>query len=274
MENILNTEMRNPKTMHLDKMNTSEIVEIMTDENFCAANAVKAASNEISEAIDIITEAFSKGGRLFFIGAGTSGRLGILDASECPPTFGVPYDMVVGIIAGGEKSLTRASENAEDSRENGMADILSHKVCQNDCVVGISASGGASYVVGALCAAKENGAKTVALTCNYNSPIEEYADITVVTDTGAEVVTGSTRLKAGTAHKMVLNILTTASMIKSGYIYENMMINLKPSNAKLRNRMINIVREIIACDSDRALFLLENNEWNIKKAIEYAKQKS
>ncbi len=271
MKNTLKTEMRNPKTTHIDRMSIPEIVDIMTTENLCAVNAVKAAAQEIGTAVDAVCNSFSNGGRLYFIGAGTSGRLGVLEAAECPPTFGVPHDMVTGIIAGGEKSMFRAAENAEDIFESGKNDILAHAVSENDCVVGISAAGGASYVIGAFCAAKERGATTIALTCNAETPLQEHADICIITDTGAEVITGSTRLKAGTAHKMVLNILTTASMTKSGYVYENLMINLKPSNLKLRKRMVGIVCEILNCDEAHAESLLENNGWRIRPAIESEK---
>lgn len=271
MKRILKTEERNPQTMQIDTMCTAEIVDIMAEANFRAAEAVRAAAKEIGRAVDAVCETFSKGGRLFFIGAGTSGRLGVLEAAECPPTFGVSHEMVQGIIAGGEKSMFRAAENAEDISENGKADMRAHHVGKNDCVVGISAAGGAAYVVGAFQEAREQGATTVALTCNEDTPLEANADICIITDTGAEVITGSTRLKAGTAHKMVLNILTTAAMTKSGYVYENMMINLKPSNLKLRDRMIRIVCEILGCDKERAEALLEQNDWSIRKAAESGK---
>ena len=269
---MLKTEMRNEKTMHFDKMSTAEMVAVMAEENYNAVKAVEAASPDIAKAVDAITEAFERGGRLYFIGAGTSGRLGVLDAAECPPTFGVSRDTVVGIIAGGQDCMFRAAEGEEDVREAGIADISSHGVGVNDVLVGISVAGGAAYVVGALETAKARGAVTVALTSNENAPISKVADITILTDTGPEVITGSTRLKAGTAHKMVLNILTTCAMSKTGKVYENMMINLRPTNIKLTARMVRIVGEIAGCDEARARELLEEGEWNIRKAVEIAEK--
>ena len=241
---MLKTEMRNERTMHFDKMSTSEMVAAMAAENYNSARAVEAASEDIARAVDAVAEAFGKGGRLFMIGAGTSGRLGVLDAAECPPTFGVSRDTVVGIIAGGHDCMFRAAEGEEDDEAAGRRDISSHGVGVNDVLIGISVAGGAAYVVGALEEAGARGAVTVALTSNPDTPISRAADITIFTDTGAEVITGSTRLKAGTAHKMVLNMITTCAMSKTGKVYENMMINLRPSNIKLTARMVRIVTEI------------------------------
>lgn len=259
--------MRNPATTHIDQMTTKEMLSVIATENYNAARAVEAAIPSITLAVDTITEAFQKGGRLFFIGAGTSGRLGVLDAAECPPTYGVPYDMVNGIIAGGPDCVFRASEQAEDLEENGALDIVNNNVTAKDVVVGISVAGGAAYVVGALKKAHQLGAATIALTCNEDCPIEQVSDICICTDTGAEVITGSTRMKAGSAHKMVLNMLTTCSMVKLGNVYENMMINLKPTNIKLRKRMIQIVCDICECGADEAEILLEQNEWKIREAV-------
>ena len=265
---MLKTEMRNPYTTHFDKMSSAEQVAAMCRENANAVLAVEKATPQIAKAIDAVANAFANGKRLFFIGAGTSGRLGVLDAAECPPTFGVPRDMVQGIIAGGKERMFSASENDEDKFENGVADIENAGVCEGDVLVGISVAGGASYVVGALKEARARGAITVALTSNFDTPIAECADITIVTDTGAEVITGSTRLKAGTAHKMVLNMLTTCAMAQTGKVYENMMINLKPSNVKLRARVIRITREILECDEETAIAKLEANDWSIRRAVE------
>lgn len=259
--------MRNPLTMNFDKMSTEEMVSVMTLENANAVRAVEAASESIAKAIDTVAEAFSNGNRLFFIGAGTSGRLGVLDASECPPTFGVSPDMVQGIIAGGKECMFRAAENAEDLSINGRDDVISYGIRAGDVLVGISVAGNAAYVREALRTAKELGAHTVALTCNDKAQISEFADISIVTDTGAEVLTGSTRLKAGTAHKMVLNMITTCAMTKIGNVYENLMINLRPTNDKLRDRTIRIVQEILGCKRDEAIEKLENNEWNIRRAV-------
>lgn len=264
---MLKTEMRNPLTMNFDKMSTEEMVSVMTLENANAVRAVEAASGSIAKAIDTVAEAFSNGNRLFFIGAGTSGRLGVLDASECPPTFGVSPDMVQGIIAGGKECMFRAAENAEDLSINGRDDVISCGIRAGDVLIGISVAGNAAYVREALRTAKELGAHTVALTCNDKAQISEFADISIVTDTGAEVLTGSTRLKAGTAHKMVLNMITTCAMTKIGNVYENLMINLRPTNDKLRDRTIRIVQEILACERDEAIEKLENNEWNIRRAV-------
>lgn len=260
--------MRNPATTHIDQMSTKEMLSVIAAENYNAARAVEEAIPSITLAVDAITEAFKQGGRLFFIGAGTSGRLGILDAVECPPTYGVPYDMVNGIIAGGPDCVFRASENAEDLEEKGILDIEKHGVRAGDAVVGISVAGGAAYVVGALKKAHSLGAVTIALTCNENTPLEQVSDICICTDTGAEVITGSTRMKAGSAHKMVLNMLTTCAMVKVGNVYENMMINLKPTNIKLRKRMIQIVCDICGCEADEAESMLERNGWKIREAIQ------
>ena len=264
---MLKTEQRNESTTHIDKMTTAEMVAAIAKENYNAAKAVEEASADIAKAIDAITESFRKGGRLFFIGAGTSGRLGILDAAECPPTFGTDKSQVVGIIAGGRNCVFEASENAEDKEENGRADIAENNLGENDVLVGISVAGGAAYVVGALREAKKRGAVTVALTSNYDTPISKESDITIVTDTGAEAIMGSTRMKAGSAHKMVLNMLTTCAMVKTGKIYENVMINLRPTNIKLKKRMINIVSDLANCSAEEAEKKLDNNEWNIRKAL-------
>ena len=260
--------MRNPATTHIDQMSTQEMLSVIAAENYNAARAVEMAVPSITLAVDAVTEAFKQGGRLFFIGAGTSGRLGILDAVECPPTYGVPQDMVNGIIAGGPDCVFRASENAEDLEEKGVLDIEKHGVRAGDAVVGISVAGGAAYVVGALKKAHSLGAVTIALTCNEHTPLEQVSDICICTDTGTEVITGSTRMKAGSAHKMVLNMLTTCAMVKLGNVYENMMINLKPTNIKLRRRMIHIVCDICGCDVEEAEALLERNGWKIREAIQ------
>lgn len=267
---MLRTELRNPKTTHIDQMSTKEMLKIINEENYNAVRAVENESKNIALAIDVISEAFKKGKRLIFAGAGTSGRLGVLEAAECPPTFGVNYEDVYAIMAGGEKSVFRATEGAEDNEQSGIDDIKK-VVSKGDVVVGISAAGGAAYVIGILKAAKEAGAHTVSLTCNQNAPISKISDISICTDTGAEVVTGSTRMKAGTAHKLVLNMLTTCSMIKTGKVYENMMINLKPSNIKLTGRMVRIVSEITGMDEKASKRLLEENDFSIRKAVESIK---
>lgn len=265
---MLKTEMRNPKTTHIDEMDTLSMLKVINEENMNSVKAVEAELEKIAEAVDAATACFAKGGRMFYIGAGTSGRIAIMDAAECPPTYGVDYDKVVGIIAGGEKCLVKAGEGGEDVAEAGVADLAKYGITENDIVVGISVAGGAAYVLAALAYAKEKGAVTVGLTSNGDSKLAEVADIAICPDTGAEVITGSTRMKGGNAQKFVLNMLSTCAMVKSGYVYENLMINLKPSNIKLKKRMLGIVRDILGCDEAKAERLLEENEWNIKKAVE------
>ena len=268
---IAKTEARNPASMRMDQMTTEEMARLVIGANYEAVRAVEDAAPAIVVAIEAVTAAFEKGGRLFYVGAGTSGRLGVIDASECPPTFGVPYEQVQGILAGGKERMFRAGENEEDKYENGTAAIAEHGITERDVVVGISAAGNAAYVVGALAEAKARGAVTVGLSCNPDTKILQAADIPIVTDTGAEVLTGSTRLKAGTAQKIVLNTLTTCAMAKTGKVYENMMINLAPSNEKLRRRVIRIVSEILSCDEETAVKGLEENGWNIRSTVTAAK---
>ena len=264
---MLKTEMRNELSMHIDKMDTLSMVRLMNQENMNAVRAVERALDKVAEVCDVVAACFEKGGRLFYVGAGTSGRLGVIDAAECPPTFGVSKDLVIGIIAGGEKCMTQAAEAQEDDAAAGERDLCKFNLCSKDVVVGISASGGAAYVVGALEYANHVGAVSVSLCNNANSPMEKVAQIGIVVDTGAEVVTGSTRLKCGTAQKLVLNMLSTVAMVKTGKVYENMMINLKPSNIKLRARMIRIVSEIKGCDEKTAEALLEQHNWIIRDAV-------
>lgn len=263
---MLKTEMRNPNTMHIDRISTENMVSLIQQENRRIFTAVEDAAPQIAAVVDLIAAAMERGNRTYFIGAGTSGRLGVMNAAECPPTFGVEPDVVCGIIAGGERCLIRAGENEEDKEENGRL-AVADRVDPGDVVVGISAAGGAAYVIGALKQAKENGAVTVALTCNENTPMEQESDYAIITDTGAEAVTGSTRMKAGTAHKMVLDLLTTCAMIKTGKVYENLMIHVKPSNVKLRRRVIAIVQELFPVDEETAIRWLTENDWDIKSVI-------
>lgn len=265
---MLRTELRNEKSMHIDKMSTVAMLKIMNEENMNAVKAVEAALEDVAKATDAISERMEKGGRLFYVGAGTSGRLGVLDAAECPPTFGVDYEKVVGVIAGGKNAMFRANEGGEDKAENGKADLESYRLTPNDSVVGISAAGGAAYVCGALEYAKSVGCFTAAVTSNTDTKISAIAEVTIFTDTGAEVITGSTRLKAGTAQKLVLNMLSTCCMVKNGYVYENLMINLKPTNIKLRDRMIRIVCDITGVSYEEAESRLEKSDWSIRKAVE------
>ena len=265
---MLKTEMRNERTTHIDKMSTLEMVQLINNEDRRVIEAVNEVLPQVAKAIDAVTEAFNNGGRLFYIGAGTSGRLGVIDAAECPPTYGVPRDMVQGIIAGGTKTMIQASENEEDNEEAGVRDIMERGLCGKDVVVGISVAGGAAYVLGALEKAKELGCVTVGLTGNADSKIANFADISIAPDTGAEVVTGSTRMKAGTAQKLILNMISTCSMIKTGKVYENMMINLRPTNIKLEDRVVRIAVEITGYSYEKAKKMLEENDWSLRKILD------
>lgn len=265
---MLKTEMRNPKTYNLDKMNTSDILKVINDENQNVFSAIEKALPQIEKACDAVTEAIKNGGRVFYIGSGTSGRLAVCDAAECPPTFGVPYNLFNGIIAGGRDCMFKAAENAEDNSVLSVEDLKNNSFSEKDILIGISASGSASYVISAIEYAKKLGAKTVSIVNNENTKMESLADIGICADTGEEVLTGSTRMKAGTAQKIILNMLSTVSMTKCGYVYENMMINLKPTNKKLRQRMIGIVVEILKCDEEKAEKLLDESNWDIRLAVE------
>ena len=262
------TEMRNPATTHIDRMTTAEMAACIQRENENAVAAVGQALPAIETACDHIAERLAAGGRLIYIGAGSSGRLGVLDAVECPPTYGVPQSMVIGIIAGGPKCMFQAAEKEEDDASSAVRDLQEHQLTGQDVVVGISAAGNAAYVVGALEYAQTLGCFTVGITSNEGSLITECADIPIVADTGPEVITGSTRMKAGTAQKMILNMLSTIAMIKLGCVYENMMVNLKPVNEKLRQRVITILCEILSCREEKAVQLLDDHNWSIRAAIE------
>ncbi len=267
---MIPTEKRNEKSMHIDTMPTLDMLKLMNEENMNSVLAVEKALPEIERAVDAIVASMEQGGKLVYIGAGTSGRLGVLDASECPPTFGVEPGLVRGIIAGGYERLVSAGENAEDSYESGCADVADI-LEPGDVLVGISAAGGAKYVIGALETARKKGCVTVSVTSNPDAPMKSASDIFIFCDTGPEVVTGSTRLKAGNSQKFVLNMLSTAAMIRTGKVYENLMINLKPSNEKLRGRVIRIVSSILDCPETHAVELLDRNGWDIRKAVESAK---
>lgn len=265
---MLNTETRNKSTYDIDKMSTYEMLKIINNENAAVTKAVEDALPQIAVVCDTVADAVKSGGRVFYIGSGTSGRLGVCDAAECPPTFGVPYDLFNGIIAGGEKCMFKAAENAEDNPEAGVEDLKSRNFCSKDVLVGISASGSAAYVISAVEYAKSIGAKTASITNNPDTALGKAADVDICADTGPEVITGSTRMKAGTAQKIILNMISTASMVKCGCVYENMMINLRPTNKKLRRRMIGIVTEILGCSDKEAQTLLQENGWSIRKAVD------
>ncbi len=267
MENIIITEKSNPDTVNIDISSSLEIVQMINNEDLKVAQKIKENLNPIAQAIDLISDNFLKGGRLFYFGAGTSGRLGVLDASECPPTFNSPYDMVQGIIAGGDRALRYAIEGAEDSTELAEEDFKKCSVKKNDTVCSISASGNANYVIEILRLAKENNTKTVAITCNPKAEMNKYADIVICIETGAEAITGSTRMKAGSAQKMVLNMLTTGAMVKIGKTYKNFMIDVKPTNTKLKDRAVRITSQIAEVNYETAKNLLEKNNYKIKESI-------
>ncbi len=259
------TEYRNENTKNIDLLSTIDIVRKINEEDKLVALAIEDEAPNIAQAIDMIAKQFLVGGKLYYFGAGTSGRIGILDASECPPTFGVPADMVTGIIAGGDTAIRTAVEGAEDNFELGEKDaqVLTDK----DVCVAISASGNPKYLLGVLSQAEKNGCKTIALTCNHNALILEEARLGICVEVGPEVIAGSSRMKAGTVQKMVLNMLSTGAMIKIGKTYENFMIDLMPTNEKLKDRAIRIVAEIAETKASTALTTLLECNWKVKVAI-------
>ncbi|MGX9418394.1 N-acetylmuramic acid 6-phosphate etherase [Vibrio sp. WJH972] len=261
------SEGRNPDTMDIDLLPTLALVEKLNQQDKLVPLAVEKELPNIATAVDHITQAFKKGGRLIYLGAGTSGRLGVLDASECPPTFGVSDEMVMGLIAGGKSAMFKAQEGAEDSSDLGENDLRSINFSQNDIAVGIAASGRTPYVIGALDYANQLGATTIALSCNPDSPIANMATIAISPIVGPEALTGSTRLKSGTAQKLVLNMLTTASMIRLGKSYQNLMVDVKATNEKLVARAIRIVMQATDCDKTTAEHLLNQSNNNAKVAI-------
>ena len=269
----LNTELRNARTTEIDKLSTLDMVKLMAEENRVVEDAVAAEAEHIAAAVDVIAKALESGGHLIYVGAGTSGRLGVLDASECPPTFGVDYELVRGIIAGGESAMFRASEGAEDHFEQGAADLVADGVQAGDVVVGLSASGGAPYVLGALTKAAEIGAVPVGVTCNPESRMHPLCAVTIAPVVGPEVITGSSRLKAGTAQKLVLNMLSTGAMIKTGKVMGNLMVNVRPTNQKLRLRCIRIICELTGCDAAAAEQALDTCG-EIRQAVAYIQKNS
>ena len=262
------TEARNPKARGLSSMSTREILELLNAEDATVPAAVRRAIPEIERAVELIVPSLAKVGHLFYVGAGTSGRLGVLDASEMPPTFGVEPEMVQGVIAGGDHALRMSIEGAEDA-PLGIRDLATH-FSAGDVVVGISASGRAPYVVDAVANAKADlqAAATIALTCNGNSELARAADVAIVVDVGPEVVAGSSRMKAGTATKLVLNMLSTTSMVKLGRTKDDLMVDLRPTNAKLRERAIRMVAQEAAVPADEAERRLERWGWHVRAAIE------
>lgn len=261
------TEQRNPNSMHVDSLSALEIVQLMNEEDKQVPLAIEKCLPQIAQAVECIVAAFQQGGRLVYIGAGTSGRLGVLDASECPPTFGVSPEMVKGIIAGGERALRHPIEGAEDSKEQAVIDLQTIQFSSKDVLVGIAASGRTPYVIGALEYAKSLGSATVSIASNPNSAMANIVDIAIDTVVGPEVLTGSSRLKSGTAQKLVLNMLTTASMILMGKCYQNLMVDVQASNEKLKARAIRIVMQATDCDKALAEETLKLADQNAKLAI-------
>ncbi|WP_049365280.1 N-acetylmuramic acid 6-phosphate etherase [Haemophilus parainfluenzae] len=261
------TEQRNPNSMNVDSLSALEIVQLMNEEDKQVPLAIEKCLPQIAQAVECIVAAFQQGGRLVYIGAGTSGRLGVLDASECPPTFGVSPEMVKGIIAGGERALRHPIEGAEDSKEQAVVDLQTIQFSSKDVLVGIAASGRTPYVIGALEYAKSLGSVTVSIASNTNSAMANIVDIAIDTVVGPEVLTGSSRLKSGTAQKLVLNMLTTASMILMGKCYQNLMVDVQASNEKLKARAIRIVMQATDCDKALAEETLKQADQNAKLAI-------
>lgn len=261
------SEGRNPDTMDIDLLSSQEIVERLNQQDKQVPLAVEAVLPQIAQAVDKITAAFKQGGRLIYLGAGTSGRLGVLDASECPPTFGVSDQMVIGLIAGGKEAMFTAQEGAEDNATLGTHDLQQILFSSKDVLVGIAASGRTPYVIGALEYANDLGATTITLSCNPDSPIAEIAHIAISPVVGPEALTGSTRLKSGTAQKLVLNMLTTASMIRLGKSYQNLMVDVRATNRKLIARAVRIVMQATDCQREEAEALLKESHNNAKLAI-------
>lgn len=262
----ISTESRNPNTMDIDLVSTREILVKINNEDKTVAYVIEQSLDQITVVVDKIVEAFNKGGRLIYMGAGTSGRLGVLDAVECPPTYGTPKEMVIGLMAGGIDALEFAVEGAEDSVELAVEDLTRVNVNENDIVVGIAASGRTPYVVGGIKFAKEKGAMTSCITTSLNSILAQTVDYPIEVVTGAEAITGSTRMKSGTAQKLVCNMLTTASMVKMGKVYENLMIDMQPTNEKLVARAERMVMEITGVDSEEAKAYIKKYG-NVKKSI-------
>lgn len=290
----ITTELRNPNTMHIDSLPTIEILKLLNAEDKKVPACIEKAIPQIGFLVEEVVETFKKKGRLIYVGAGTSGRIGVLDASECPPTFGVDENMVVGVIAGGEKALTTAIEGAEDSKELAMLDLMRIHLTKDDIVIGIAASGRTPYVLGAIEYAKEVGAITGCITTSNGSILADSVDFPIEAITGPEPITGSTRMKSGTAQKLICNMISTTSMIRLGKVYENLMVDVKASNQKLVARMLSIIQEVTGFEEpiareklekyktvkgvilsyvtniesvDKIDKLLENNNGNIRQAI-------
>ncbi len=263
----LDTERRNPRTANIDTLSSLEMAKLINAEDHHCAEAVEAVLPQIAQSIDIIYEKIRSGGRLFYAGAGTSGRLGVLDAAECPPTYGVDPGLVVGLIAGGPPAFLKAVEGAEDSAELGRNDLIANQFSEKDALVGIAASGRTPYVLGAMDYARELGVPVMALTCCRNSEMSRHADVTMAPVPGPEVITGSSRMKSGTCQKLVLNMLSTCVRVKMGKVYGNLMVDLRATNEKLRRRAVSIVCAAADTDEAAAVAALEQCGWHCKTAI-------
>ncbi len=265
------TEMQNQESRHIDQLTSGEIAQLINAEDAKVAVAVGEALPQIASAIDVIAAALQTGGRLFYVGAGTSGRLGILDAAECVPTFGTAPDLVQGVIAGGAAALTQAVEGAEDDTERARLDLAGRELTGADVVCGIAASGRTPYVIGALRYARRIGARTIAVACNHDSAIGDIADISISVETGPEVITGSTRMKAGSAQKMILNMLSTGAMIRLGKVYGNLMVDLNVTNRKLEERACRLVQQLTGLAEADARVLLAQTGNDVKTAVVMAR---
>lgn len=261
------SETRNPQTMDLDALSTLDLVTRFNEQDALVAQAVKATLPQVARAVDAAATALKAGGRIIYMGAGTSGRLGVLDASECPPTFGVPHGLVVGLIAGGPGALLKAVEGAEDNAQLGEDDLVALSLKPHDLVVGLAASGRTPYVIGGLKYARRTGCTTVAISCNPDSPIAHEAEIAISPVVGPEALTGSTRLKSGTAQKLVLNMISTGAMVKFGKVYQNLMVDMKASNIKLVDRACRMVMEATGAPRDEAEAVLRQTDFEVKPAI-------
>ena len=261
------TEQPNPRTRRLDRLSTRAVLQLLNREDAQVAPAVRRTLPQIARAVDAIVQRWKRGGRLFYVGAGTSGRLGVLDAAECPPTFQVPASRVQAVIAGGRGAVFRSSEAAEDSAAQGARDLAQKKIGKNDVVVVLTASGSTPYALGALEFARRRGAFTVAVTAIRRSSVALRAQVAICPDTGPEAIAGSTRLKAGTAQKLVLNLLSTAAMVRLGHVYRNLMVNVQMTNRKLRQRGLRVLMEALGCDEAAAGRLIRQSGGNLKAAI-------
>src|SRR5471032_283332 len=264
---VLVSESRNPATMGLDEMSTLDMVAVFNHEDSKVPDAIRVVLPQVAQAVDMAAASFNAGGRLIYLGAGTSGRLGVLDASECPPTFGVPHGRVIGLIAGGPGALLKAVEGAEDSEALGVEDLQNIKLTAADTVVGLAASGRTPYVIGALRYASQLGCATVAISCNPDSPIAHEAKVAISPVVGPEALTGSTRMKSGTAQKLVLNMISTGAMVKTGKVYQNLMVDVKATNVKLVDRACRIVVEATGAAREAAEQALSETEFEVKPAI-------